>query len=81
MTHSKKDESRVLSVTCLFLMKLNSGGAMPKPTHTQASSDTLLFSMALGRLAGAADAGLAGEAVSPWGTFMFAAGGRRKREK
>ena len=62
-------------------MKLKSGGAMPNPTHTHASSDTLLASMVLGRLAEVADAGGTGEAVSPCGTFMFAAGGRKKQEK
>ena len=53
---------------------------MPNPTHTHASSDTLLVSMALGRWAEVADAGEASAAASPWGAFMFAAGGRRTRE-
>lgn len=57
-------------VTCLLPMKLKSGGAIPNPTQTRASSDTLLPSIALVRLAGAADAG-----ESPCGEFIFAAVG------
>lgn len=54
---------------------------MPNPTHTHASSDTLLVGMVLGRLAELADAGEASAAVFPWGAFMFAAGGRRRQVK
>lgn len=71
----------VHDVTCLLPMKLNSGGAIPKPAHTRASSDTLLFGAALGWLEEEPGA-------SPWGTFIFAAAGtenedvgRRKERK
>ncbi len=59
-------------------MKLNSGGAIPNLTQTLASSDTLLVSMALGRLA---EAGGAKILESPWGEFIFAAGGENKWDK
>ena len=49
---------------------------MPNPTQTHASSDTLLVSTVLERLVEVADAGEANAAASPWGAFIFAAGGR-----
>lgn len=51
-------------------MKLKSGGANPNPTQTCASSDTLLPSIELERLVGAA---VAGESLC--GEFIFAAVG------
>lgn len=59
-------------------MKLNSGGAIPSPAQTHASSDTLLVSTGL---AEAADAGEGDTAVSPWGEFIFAARERKRDEK
>lgn len=64
-------------VTCLLPMKLNSGGAIPNPTQTHASSDTLLVSIVLERLAEAVNVGGANTAVSPWGAFIAAAGGEK----
>lgn len=60
-------------------MKLKSGGAIPNLAQTQASSDTLLLSTVLERLAGAASVGEAITAASPRGAFILAAGGREKQ--
>lgn len=61
-------------LTCLLCMKLNSGGGIANPRHTHDSSDTLLVSTVLGRLAEDTDEGETGVAASPWGAFIFAAG-------